>query len=707
MPLYWGRLEKSTCASLAVRFWAGWVCLGDSAALHVPAWRRTCLLDMPKSIVLSWRKFKPDRAKGMFSLMDQSPETKATVKRWLVPLALFAVALFSVKGFAVNQSFYIGKSAIPAATTDYLWVFFALVLWRLMTYGFVQNHMKPHAGEIVFGLLFGVANFVGTSLFAFNTLGFIGVTMPWYNAAIKCLGQGIAMTTALTVLSNCLGRRQKLHGGTAFPYLKRLRAMYRAHTVLVSALFFWLCWLPYMIAFFPGTVIYDMCVMVRQFFGLEPMTTWHSVFTTCLFGSCIWIGRLFGSDNFGSLLYMLIQSVALAFALGGSMRAVRRMKIGRGWQLGVLAFYGFAPIWGYYCMMIGKDTLYTAMLMLFLLQSIELARMTPSAPIRPAVWIRYAAVTLAASLLRNNGLYVVLASALAVVLVLFRGRMRLRAGASLLSALMAAALFTFVAIPALGVIDDNFPGFHYVMFQQTARTLRDHADEVTEEEKAVINTVLDADAIGGVYEPWIADPVRNTFRLENEPAAVQQQALADYRKVWWRMLPKYPDTYWQAFIANNSGYYAFTPFMEGITYLQQAGLRFVFQNYWEPNPGELHTVQPAWLDKTRALLTGLATRWRTLPVLSLLYVLPVYTWLTVGAGIALAHRRRWRELALFVPALASFAVCIVSPVNDYLRYFLPIVAMTPVLLALAHSGGGGNAKEHTKGIQPASGDDAA
>ena len=148
------------------------------------------------------------------------------------------------------------------------------------------------------------------------------------------------------------------------------------------------------------------------------------------------------------------------------------------------------------------------------------------------------------------------------------------------------------------------------------------------------------------------------------------------------MLKKYPSDYFQSFVANNSGYYAFTPYMDGITYLQQAGLRFVFQNYWEPNPGELHTVQPDWLQKPRAIMTSLAFRWRTLPILSLLYVLPVYTWLLIGAAISMAHQKRWREIALFVPALLSFGVCLISPVNDYLRYFLPIVAMTPLLLAI-------------------------
>ena len=615
------------------------------------------------------------------------------VRKWLAEALLFLLAIFCAKGFVINPNLYIGKSAVPAATTDYLWAFLAFALWRLMVFCYVRRSMRPRVGEIVLGLVFGVANFMGTSLFAYDSLAFIGTTMSRGDAAFKCLGQGFAMTTALTVASNLL--KNSLHAGNRIRIARfsRLRSLYREHTVLSSAVLFFICWLPYIVSYYPGTVNYDMCVMVRQFFGLNPMTTWHSVFTTCFFGSIIWLSRLFGTDNLGSLFYMLLQSSLLACAFGMCIRSLRQMGASRGWQLASLAFFALTPIWGYYCMMIGKDTLYTATMMLYLLKTVEISRRAPEKPVRTRELVFCGLMALCACLIRNNGLYVVAPSALFMVLALFRGRLRVRMGAALLSAVTAAALFTYALIPTLGIYDDKYSATHYVMFQQTARTLRNHPNGVTDAQKAVIDQVLDVEKIGSVYEPWIADPVRNTTRLDVATPEKQKVALANYHKVWLEMLLKYPSDYIQAFIANNSGYYAFTPYMEGITYLQQAGLRFMFQNYWEPNPGELHTVQPDWLQAPRAFMTALAFRWRTIPILSLLYVLPVYTWLLIGAGLSMAHQKRWRELTVFIPALLSFGVCIVSPVNDYLRYFLPLIAMTPFLLALSGAGRGANQEE--------------
>ena len=607
-------------------------------------------------------------------------------RKAIIAIGCFFIAIFCSKAFVINPTLYIGKSAVPASTVDYLWSVFALALWALFYYAYGVLRLKPRVGEIAFGLLFGVLNFFGTSLFAYDSWAFIGVSLSWPEAAFKCLGQAFTMVAGLTLVSNWLRKtaeqnRQPCALTAPLRRFPRLRKAYREHTALVSAAFFLLCWLPYLVAFYPGTVIYDMCVIVRQFFGLEPLTTWHCPFTTLFFGSCVWLGRALGSDNFGTLIYMVLQSMLMAYALGVCMRYLRRLGVRRGWQAGALLFYGVVPIWGCYAMMIGKDTFYTATLMLFFLQTLTLAREGAHARVAARDWVAYGITAMLTCLWRNNGLYVVLPSAIGVIVFLSLGQNRLKVLASLGAGLAAAVVFLQIITPALGFVDNTGSAIYSICFQQTARTVRDHGQELTAEEKASINQVLDLEKIGKVYEPWISDPVKDTFRQFGQGEATEQAALKQYRATWLSMLRKYPVTYLQAFMANNCSYYAFTPKFDGITYNQQAGQRFVFINYWEPNEGELHTEQPDALTPLRNAMTGFANRWWTLPMLSCLYVFPFYTWLLIAVGLSLAHQRRWRALTVLLPALFSFAVCILSPVDSYLRYFLPIIAMTPPILA--------------------------
>lgn len=101
------------------------------------------------------------------------------------------------------------------------------------------------------------------------------------------------------------------------------------------------------------------------------------------------------------------------------------------------------------------------------------------------------------------------------------------------------------------------------------------------------------------------------------------------------------------------------------------------------DPGYVHTRQIGFLSKVRTLLAAYARGWRRIPLLSLLYCCATYTWLLVGVGLYLVRRGQWRRLAAFLPALLSLGVCMLSPVNDYFRYFLPIVAMAFPLTGFA------------------------
>ena len=200
--------------------------------------------------------------------------------------------------------------------------------------------------------------------------------------------------------------------------------------------------------------------------------------------------------------------------------------------------------------------------------------------------------------------------------------------------------------------------------------------------------MLDAEALPTLYEANISDPVKYTFRQYGQGRVVETAALSRYRTTWLRMLGEYPLTYLEAFIAGNSGYYAFTPKIDAArTFNYQGGIRFVFETYeLGDDPRYLHTTQIGALSGARTLLAAYARGWRRVPVLDWFLYCPVYTWLLLAAGFSLARRKQWRQITAFVPALLSVGVCLLSPVNDYFRYFLPVVAMTPLLLALSRHG---------------------
>ena len=612
-----------------------------------------------------------------------------------IPRAFLCAALgvASAMCFVVDTEGYVGMSALPAASTSYLWSALALCFALLLYHVHVRRGIRAGAGAVLPGLLFGVLNAFGGLLFAYDSWAMLASPVTLALTLLRSAGQAVPMVSLLAWVDAGLRGGALYRPGTLddAPVPAALRPLWRwalRHETAAYMLMLALCWSPYLIAFYPGTVCWDLGEMVAQFFGQRPMDTWHPVFLTWVIGGCVWLGRLVGSDNLGAALYTLIQTALMAFALSGVLRLMRALRLNRAARLAAAAFFALLPIWGGYAQFISKDTLYTSALLLFALCLIRLVlaregRLSVQAGREAAGLFVWGLLT---CLMRSNGLYVILPTAVFAFAFVVRGRARLAVGGALAGAVACALLFSHVLLPALGVRDETASGLYSVCFQQSARVLRDHAGEVTPEEYAEIDRVLDAENLAELYEPWISDPVKYTFRQYGQGAEAEKAALARYRKTWLSMLTKYPLTYAEAFFAGNVSYYTFAPKLEGETYNQQAGNRLVFETYeLGEDPRFLHTEQIAALEGARTLLAVFARGIRHIPLLALLYACATYTWLLAGAGMTAARQRRWRLLCCFLPALLTLGVCMLSPVNDYFRYFLPIVAMTPPLLAATGS----------------------
>ena len=639
--------------------------------------------------------------------------------------------------FTISPDGYVGVSDPPLRALSPVWLLYALGLGGLFWLATGRRAARPTVATALLGLLFGAVNYFATTLFAYDTWGFLNSAAAWLNAFWRILLQGATMAAALAVACGWLegGRRARGAGKAAaqqgaypengttpskqgdMPHeslsaavaqsptpaareagwfsrmaetlarrFPRLTRAVRRRPVLAMVLLLLVCWSPYLIAFFPGTVIWDMGEMLGGLYGLRLLSTWHPMFTTWLFGGYVWLGRLVGSDNLGAFLFTLTQTLLMAYALSQSVLFLRRLGLPAAWRAAALAFFGLTPIFGSFAQAIGKDTLYVAALLLFAVRAAEGLRFGGLTARRAAglgLW------ALLACLLRNNGPYVVLGTAVFLLPAWPQRRALRPACGALAAALLLAFGFSGLLLPALHIQDETASGLYAVAFQQSARTLRDHADTVTPAEYAEIDRVLDAAALPTLYEPGIADPVKFTFRQYGQGRAAEAAALARYRSTWLAMAAKYPLTYLEAFVAAGSGYYAFTPKIDAArTYNAQGGIRFVFETYdLGPDPRYLHTAQPAALAGARTLLAAFARGWRRVPVLEMFLFCGTYTWLLVAAGYSLLRRRRWREALAFLPALLSAGVCLLSPVNDYFRYFLPVVAMAPMLLGLARADG--------------------
>lgn len=433
-----------------------------------------------------------------------------------------------------------------------------------------------------------------------------------------------------------------------------------------------LCWLPYLLLCYPGSVTYDGMYQLGQYFGQTEATNHHPWLSTLLMGGIVSLG----GDNLslGIFLYVLFQSLVCAAALAGVCWQVRALT-GRAAAWLTLAFFALVPNFGGYAQMFVKDTLFFGVFAAFFLCVVLFLKVRGKAG--PLLWAGLLLTGLLCALLRNNGLYIVVPTLFLLIPAARSLAARLGAAGLGVAILAVYLCFNQVLLPAWGVAPGSVREVLSLPFQQTARYVQVCGDTLTEEEIAVIDGVLDYETVVSSYDPRVSDPVKNTYHGDSE-------ALKEYLELWLRQGLRRPDVYLEATLNSMFGYflpgYRYGPFGGNYFFMQQSsyGLEVEFA----------HPDAPQLADAFSRL-------WSQTPGLGLLNAPGTFSWLLVLASVALLRRRKGVALIACLPLWLSLGICCVSPVNALVRYMLPIMAATPLLLACTFSALGNHDKGGT------------
>lgn len=498
-------------------------------------------------------------------------------------------------------------------------------------------------------------------------------------------------------------------------------------------------WGAYLIVFAPGSLTYDGARSLNQFTTDTRLENHHPVLMNLLYGALMHFGRALGSDDAGLFLIAGLQAACLALALSGAIAASRRLGLPGPLALACLLYFALFPAWGVLAQDVIKDTLFCAVFAWFCL-------LLCAAALRPDQvgghgWLVLGFAALLVSLTRNNGIYLVVPSFLALaVLASIRARQNRKAAAApngekacpgqapsphrgaggavrhsasprrafpaplhrsstgrfgrrpwafpagaACAVVVLYVFMTSVAYPAMGVDMREEKEMLSVPFQQTARTFAAYPEDVSVEEFAAVNAVLPAESLAALYNPDLADPVKESYKLHNSKiegsfayADEHPDALGAYLRVWASMGLRHPGTYVSATVANTYAY-----FYPG-TVIDVDGTRPVLLLGQIGEPINLtydaHYLMPEGVVKAASDAVQGTLSW---PGARFLYGAGAYVWALVAAAAYLVHARRWEGLVVCVPAAMLVLTVLGGPLNGHLRYVMPMIAVLPLLWSFA------------------------
>ena len=445
--------------------------------------------------------------------------------------------------------------------------------------------------------------------------------------------------------------------------------LFEKHFLFKCTFLLLLFWAPFVLLCYPGGYCVDVGYQIAQVMGDVEYSTQQPLLHTLLVGGIVRFGgEVLGSYNKGLYLYILFQTVILAFSLAYGLFVLYKRGVSEKIIISCFLFYGLVPMFSNFATMAIKDTLFNAFIVVFIAGLIQLDGEKEKRSVRIEILVGCSALLF--MLLRNNGLYIIVFTGLALIIVLlkdrrWKNRRRLVANVVILPVIL---FFILSGLMTKVTKAENVGSREMlsVLFQQTARYAAEYGAETPESEIAVIEVVLgEYDELAQLYDPNIADPIKSRYNLNTT-----NEELIDYLIVWGRQFLRHPDSYIQAFLNNSYGW-----FYPGVS----NSVRYEAENnmFW----------RPGIMEKVERNLNNYYKIWDSIPIVGLTENAGFHVWVLLMLISYVWKRCDKRQLYLFAPAIISLLICILAPAFYlHVRYAFPIMFPMPILFGYVVNG---------------------
>lgn len=448
----------------------------------------------------------------------------------------------------------------------------------------------------------------------------------------------------------------------------KLVKKFSEHPYLYSFIFLSICYGVFLILYYPGIINYDNANQIKEMMGMHTryldainpisdstLTNFNPILHTVLLGGLFKAGYLMGSVNFGMFLYSLLQMIIVIAIYSYAISYSIKEKVSPIYSLIILLILGIVPIFGYYSITAVKDTLYTAFLVLFTIRLYDVVK-KDSLKI-----IDYVLLFLTATLVwlfRNNGFHIIIVT---LPFLLYK-KQKMGIISVFLLVILTHISFNNLLLPGLGISGTSVRETLSIPFQQIARLVKLHGDEISKEDKLVIDKILDYANLAIDYNEDLADPVKNKYNKD-----AKTEDLIKYFGVWFKGLFKYPMVYVDATINNITSY--FYPFESSWKVyhklnpkLPEAGFDYHYNN----------------LNLGRKLMHDYEVYTEYSPI-GLILNIGFITWISILVFIMLCKNKSYIFL---IPNIISILFCVLSPANTYYRYIYPSLLIMVCLFPL-------------------------
>lgn len=541
-----------------------------------------------------------------------------------------------------------GFSVFSPVNRSILWIILYAFTASFMYHGLlVKTNKRISISAILLGTAFAAFTAVGYELEREGALAI------YKEFLLQFLGLAVFFSLTLRALFSYLIEFDKRD---TFPMKKATIA------TLKTGLLFLVCWLPYFIIFYPGTMSSDALGEIRQQLGMSPLSNHHPIIHQLLIKLCLVISK--ESVENATAIYSLFQMAFLAFAFAACITFIRKKGASRGAILMAVVFFAFFPVNPMFAIMMEKGSLFagvTVCLMLLLLEETEdRGKEKKLGRIVALIGVSFLFCTV-----RNNGFYAFIFGFLCYIIANIYNWKRLLC--IYFSVLVLVFGYQNVLFDVAGVAKSASGESLSIPLQQIARVVYDDPEIVYSQDFEVLGELFnDSDRIGEMYEPTSSDPIKRPSVFKSE---VFDANPSKYIKEWIKLGLSHPKQYFEAFIMENYGYW----FTDNSHYT-------VSYSIFTPNDFSLQNNTR--FEALREQVTDAISKMQYSSLFSILFSIGFSCWILLVTAVALCLRKDNRIASPLLIIAGLWLTTIAGPMYCEYRYLYALVVCIPLFLPL-------------------------
>ena len=324
--------------------------------------------------------------------------------------------------------------------------------------------------------------------------------------------------------------------------------------IIISMTIGFLCYLPYLLKYFPGLMNSDSYNQVLQIQGLIDYSNHHPFLHTMIIKIFYDIGyAIFNKEIMGVAFYTIFQMIFVSYVYSYLVYTLYKNKINKYIIMLVWGFFFLFPFNAIYSITMWKDIIFSAVIIWFSIYIWN--HYNEHKEWNKKNEIIYIIFGILICLLRSNGLLAYILYTLVLFIIYRKDFLKLKI--PIIIVLISSIVIKGPVYNVLNVKKTDLVESLSIPLQQVAYVIRNDG-KITEDQMKDLEKIADVDLIKSQKDDWraqfVSDPVKDNIRNIDKDHYLEKNK-GKYLKLWAELGLKNPIKYIRAWIKQTNGYW--------------------------------------------------------------------------------------------------------------------------------------------------------